>query len=1100
MKHLSRLLAIALLITLSKTTYAQKIELINSGELIKKGTILSDSGQYKQALAVYNKISRNDTNYVRAVYEKAVTCEADSQYKQALQYCREALQLKEQREYEPDIYNTYGNVLNDMGQNDQALKIFDFAISKYPSYSLLYFNKGITLLSTKPHDAELMFQKALLINPYMYSAHYQLANAALKQGKIIPCFISLLGYLVTNPEGKYWSKSITTLAAISKSTDEILAFKTKRTTAPTEAYQEVEDILFSKIALENGYKPIIPIDDPIARQIQAVFEKIAYNQSDNDFWIQYYVPYFKQVFNDHKFELFIHQIFANVNIPVIQNYNKKNKKELDKFATESADYFNNIRATRQLNYTLRDTVTAKYYFENGKVIGKGLLLNKGKTLTGHWDFYYPAGNIKGRGEYNATGEREGEWDFYYTSGVLKSKERYVNGKLNGPQESYYENGNTASQANYANDLHDGITTTYFYAGAKKSITAYKADKKDGEDRRFYSNGTLKSINNYVAGAITGTSTEYFKNGRVANTEEFSNGKAEGMYKSYHENGSPSVVGQNVKDNGHGEWKYYYDSGKLKEKRTYVNDVDEGAHEEYNEAGQVTGRYNTRKGKMNGEANYYFDDGKVFSTFVYDNGVVKSAKYFDKTGAVLSSSELKNKVLNVVSYSINGHRKAHFTYDQKGNLDGPDTIFFASGKINQINVYKNGEMNGPSVSYYLNGNKKNEVNMTNGKSNGYYQSYYTNGKTEYEGWKQDGDSQGEWHYYDEKGRLSVKYYYLDNDLEGYKEDYLANGQKNIEQKYHWGWLEKMIQYDNSGKVMASDSFPKATGKYTLLYPNGKVFIQGNYVNGSFDGLYKTFFFDGSIQSTLFYDKGLKDSVYTSFHYGGAKYYEGRYKGGDKTGIWKNYNEDGKLFSTLPYNNDMLNGERTYYFPNGNKDLVSMFKDDVLNGSVKKYTPEGVLVDEVIFEDGDAKYFTYLGKDEKPLPLISFESTNGVLKTFFPNGKISREATYSDGVKTGSDKIYYFNGNIRSEDHTVYNVDEGPSKEYYPNGKLKSEYNYVNDNAEGEGKEYYENGSLKKEMTFDNGLNNGPIKYYNEAGKNYKTLNYTYGTLISAQNDK
>jgi antitoxin component YwqK of YwqJK toxin-antitoxin module len=1082
--------------------FAQKIELINSGELISKGIALTDSGKRKQALAVYDKISRNDTNYVRALYEKALTCEADSQYKQAVQYCQEALLLKDQREYEPDIYNTYGNVLNDQGQTEQALKIFDFAISKYPSYSLLYFNKAVVLLPTKPHEAELLFQKTLLINPYMYSAHYQLGNVALRQGKLVPCFISLLGYLLVNPEGKYWQKAITTLAAISKSTDEVLDFKAKRTSPPSETYQEIEDIILSKIALESGYKPIIAIDDPIARQIQAVFEKLEYSQADNDFWMQYYVPFFKQVFNNHKFELFIHQVFENVNVPVIQDYNKKNKKELEKFIGETEDYFNVIRATRQLNYTMRDTVASKRYFENGKLVGKGVLVPNGKkqTLTGHWDFYYPAGNIKGKGEYNNAGEREGEWDFYFESGNLKSKEHYQNGKLNGPQESYYENGNIASQETYINDERDGVITTYFYAGAKKSVTSYKAGKKDGEDRRFYSNGTLKSINNYVAGAPTGTATEYFRNGRVANTEEFSNGKAEGAYRSYHESGSISVEGQNVKDNGQGEWKYYYASGKLKEKRSYVNDVDEGAHEEYNEAGQVTARYNAHKGKINGEATYYYNDGKIFSTWVYDNGVIRSVKYFDKNGGILSSSELTNKVLSVISYNTDGHKKAHTYYNQKGNLEGPDTIFFASGKISQVNQYKDGELNGPSVSYFLNGKIKNEVGMKDGKSHGYYQSFYHNGKTEYEGWKQDGVSQGEWRYYDEKGRLSVKYYYLDDDLEGYKEDYEANGQKTIELKYHRGWLDKMIQYDNSGKVTALDSFPKASGKYTILYPNGKVHIQANYVNGDFDGAYKSFFFDGSLESTLYYNKGLKDSVYTSFHYGGIKNSEGHYKAGVKTGVWKYYDEDGKLSGIYPYANDMLNGERVFYFPNGNKDLVSMYKDDELNGSVKKYTPEGVLVDEVIFEDGDAKYFTYLGKDEKPVPLISLESTNGVLKAYFPNGKVSREATYSDGVKTGSDKIYYVNGALRSEETTEYTVSEGLSKEYYANGKLKSEYNYIMDNIEGVCKEYHENGALKKDSAVENGVNHGPTKYYNEAGKNYKTLIYNYGTLISAQNEK
>ena len=39
-------------------------------------------------------------------------------------------------------------------------------------------------------------------------------------------------------------------------------------------------------------------------------------------------------------------------------------------------------------------------------------------------------------------------------------------------------------------------------------------------------------------------------------------------------------------------------------------------------------------------------------------------------------------------------------------------------------------------------------------------------------------------------------------------------------------------------------------------------------------------------------------------------------------------------------------------------------------------------------------------------------------------------------------------------------EGLLKAYYPSGKLKSEENYKNDLREGLQKEYYENGVLKK----------------------------------------
>jgi len=1099
MKYLLLLLFAA--IVLPDLSFAQKIELINSGELIKSGTMVHDSGQYKKALSIYNKISRSDTNYVWSLYERAMTCEADSQYKQAISYCEEAFSLHEQKEYEPDLYNIYGNTLHDAGQAEKALTVFDAAIAKYPSYALLYFNKGVVQLALKRYaEAEALFQKALMVNPYTYSAHYQLGLTALRQGKIIPAYLCFTGYLLMNPSGKYWSKSINLLSQLSKGTDEILEYKNKRTVNPDDNYQATEDIVLSKIALDKGYKPIIALDDQISRQIQAIFEKLEYNESSNDFYIQYYLPYYKKVFTEGKFEPFINHIFSNATVQMIQDYNKKNKKKMDDFVTDARVYFDLLRESRELSFKKRDQVSDRYYFESGKLAGKGVLTNNGKTLTGHWEFYYPAGNIKGWGEYNAQGNREGVWMFYYRSGTLQAREQYKNGKLEGVSDNYFENGNPSTHEPYVNGQLDGMATTYYYAGNVKSKGSYKLGKKDGEVRAYYSNGNLYTVDDYVAGVLTGTSKEYYKSGGIKETEQFVNGKGEGDFKSYHKDGSISVTGQNAKDKGYGEWKYYYNNGKLKEKRNYVNDSEEGLHEECFENGQKSVTYQAKKGKMNGEAIYFYEDGKVLSKYIYDNGSVRSVKFFDKGGAQLSASEMKDNLIDIVSYGTDGFKRARYGANQQGDLTGPDTLFYPSGKISQVLQYDKGELNGPVVSYYLNGKKKSETIYTAGKENGYFTEYYPNGKMEIEGWMVDGKDQGEWDYYDEKGRLVSKTNYLDNELSGYKEEYHTNGQKSAEQKYRGGWLEKITQFDKDGKVIAVDSFPKGTGRYTLYYPNGKVMEQGNYVNGDFDGPYKSFFFDGSLATSFFYNKGIRDSTYTSFYYGGMKDNEGLYKKGVKTGVWKDYDENGKILYTTAYQNDQKNGPEVRFLPNGNKNQVSIYKDDELDGTYTRYNIDGSLAYQIEFAEGRARNYSYLGKDGALVPSIPLSPQNGLLKAYFPNGKVARECHYSDGLKNGKDIMYYPDGQIRSIDTTNYSISDGTYKEFYPDGKLKSEYPYANDNVDGICYEYNANGTLKKEEHYDNGSYEGPVKYFDEGGKPVKTMQYLFGTLMEVKNEK
>jgi len=1079
---------------------AQKIQLVNSGEVIKKALVLYDSAKYKTALTQLEVVSRSDTNYVYSLYAKAITCEADSQYHQAIKYCQEGLALKEQRDYEPDLYNTYGNVLNAMGKHDEAIKVFDAAIAKYPAYSYLYYNKGVAYLeSYRPADAELLFQKTLLINPYMYSAHFQLSIAALRQGKIVPGFLGLIGYLLVNPEGKYWSNSIKILSAISHGTDEIMEYKNKRTIEPGEDYQTVEEILLSKIALDNAYKPTISLDDPISRQIQVVFEKLDFDKNDNDFYMQYYMPYYKKLFSDGRFELFINHIFSGTDVKSINAYNKQKSKELEQLVNDAADYFNLIRATRELTYSKRDSVKERYFFEDGKLIGKGIATADGKNLTGKWESYYAPGNIKNRGSFDATGRRTGDWLFYFFNGALKTKQHDANGKLEGEQIYYFNNGNLSSSEHYANGLAEGLVTEYYYGGGLKTITNYKLDKKSGEQKEYYTNGNLRLLASYFNDVLNGPYTNYYNNGHKKEVTTYANGKVDGPYKFYYESGPLSYEGLYKDDKAEGAWNYYYEDGHPKEKRNFVDDLAEGTHEEYYENGQISASYTMLKGKINGEANYFYKDGKPLSKYTYENGIIRSAAFFDPAGKQLSAAQLNGSNVGIISWSEEGFKNGHYFYGDKGMLEGPDTIYFPSGKMSQVLGYKDDELEGPSVTYYANGKVKSQINMSAGKQDGYYTSYYTNGQVQTEGWMQDDEAEGQWNNYDELGRLTTVSNYLDGDLDGFRVSYTPDGKKTMEEKYYKGWLLGLSQFDKGENVIGVDSFPKCSGRYKLVYPNGKTLAEMNYVNGEYNGEYKLYYFDGSPETVCYYRMGSLDSTYTTWYYGGAKDTEGHYLWGSKTGVWKSYQEDGSLLSTTEYANDMLNGVKIDY-DQGVKNHISIYKDDELQGPVKRYDIDGTLAYQVNFVNGRAMSYSYLGADNKMVPEIPIAFVNGSLKTVYPNGKVSRECVYGEGLKNGSDADYYSNGQLRSIDTTAYNISEGASRQYYSNGKPRYEYRYVTDNATGICKEYGKNGNLIKEISFDNGQYNGPTKYYDENGKLIKTLVYDYGTLISVKNEK
>src|SRR6516162_317345 len=86
------------------TSHAQQSPPINSREILRQGNILHDSGEYTKALLLYEQIDRNDTNYVESLYERALSCESDSQYNKGIQLCKQALSLPYQRELVSKIY------------------------------------------------------------------------------------------------------------------------------------------------------------------------------------------------------------------------------------------------------------------------------------------------------------------------------------------------------------------------------------------------------------------------------------------------------------------------------------------------------------------------------------------------------------------------------------------------------------------------------------------------------------------------------------------------------------------------------------------------------------------------------------------------------------------------------------------------------------------------------------------------------------------------------------------------------------------------------------------------------------------------------------
>jgi uncharacterized protein len=1094
-----RLIAFSLTLLCFTAIVAQeKNPLINSGEVINEGIKLYDAGKYKDALTEYKKINRSDTNYVWALYELALTYSADSQYAAAIHTCQLAMAEKTDAERMPDLLTEYGSLLDNIGETEKSIHIFDSALQIYPAYSMLYLNKGTTLLRAKRFkEAEQVFQQAIMQDPYAASSHFKLGIVAMQTGKLVPAMFSFMNYLLISPDGRYSNNCISLLSAMAKNTDEIKEYIDNRTEEPAEEYKLAEQIIQSKIALDKKYKPIIELDDPISRQIQVLLEKLPYASDSKDFWMQYYVPFYKNVFTSSKFEDLINYLFSGVNVPAIQNYNKKKKKDIQALIEETVVYYNKIRSTRQLNAGLRNTAENTGYYESGKFAGIGKRNAKGDKFSGDWKFTFPAGNIKSAGRFTDDGQKDGVWTYYFPNGNIKAKQTFSNGKQSGNETFYFSNGRVSSEADYKEDNLEAAATSYYYPGNKNVTARYIKGKLNGERKQHYSNGSLRVVENYTDDKLNGKYASFYKNGLPEAEATYVNGLIEGPYKTWHPNGKLSAEGEYTKDKATGNWKKYHENGKLKSTQEYVNGKEEGEYAEYYDNGQLFTKYNYKKGVINGEISYNDDDGKLFSVIVFEDNKIISAKYLDKSGKESGTSVMKDKKLDLVSFFADGAKKMTASYNNKGNTEGTETYFYHCGKVSQTNQYSNGQLNGTSTNYFLNDKKSSEVTYENDKKNGYYISYYQHGQVESEGWYKENSAQGQWLNYDEMGNLSVINYFQNDELNGHKDEFYVNGQKEYDTKYHYGWLEEMIQYDTAGKEINRLKMDKGSGSFWGLHFNGKLKFEGNYVLGDFEGPYKFYFFDGSNQVTQFYKKGESDSIYRSYYYGGKTSIEGQYKLGKKAGTWKYYRKGGTLSSIEEYLDGEMSGQNISYYENGKTDLDITYKDGARNGYTKKYEPGGNLVYQINYKNNLPQGYTYFGKDGKLVPEIPFTAGSGQLKSYYPNGQLATDHAYKEGKIDGTYKIYYPNGKVWKEREDRYDITNGPAKEYYENGQIKTSYLYLNDNVQGPFKEYNAKGLVKEEGNYYNGSYHGDIKFYDDNGKLTETDTYYYGRLVNAK---
>jgi antitoxin component YwqK of YwqJK toxin-antitoxin module len=1067
----------------------EKQLLINSGDLLQKGLEANKKGEYKTAITYYQQISRNDTNYVVALTELSVSFIADSQFIKAAEVCLEA--LKDPHGEECNLYSNLGTAYDGATKYELAETAYKKGLTYAPyDYSILY-NLGVLYENMKmPEKAFETYKKALQYNPFHAGSLDRIGRLELAKGHTVTAMMAFYTSLVCSPGSKYLRSNLLGLDDISNVKLKLSNGSSSRT---SDNFYELELLLASKIALSPKFKNETKIADPIINQTQMVIDKLEFNPKDTGYFMQIYVPFFIAIKEKKYFPPFIYQAFHGTNSAALQSAYKKNEKTIELFKTWVYTYWHEKRQKQTILVDGKPKLVTFYYTSDHlQAIGEYDKPNtEGKKHIGIWTYYYRNGYKEAEGLYRE-GLKDGVWKYYDFTGVLTEIATYKNGDYNGIYEKYAKNGQVISRVFLVDNKIQGTVEGYNQVGNLLYEKNIVENKQEGETKTYFLSGGIDNKLNYKAALLEGQQVLYYSSGVIWKKLMYKNDALDGLYEEYHENGILKKKGQYVVGNATGVWMAYYDNKQL---------FDSGA---YNNLGALAGKWviyhkNGKlkqistydlKGKKLGDQKEYDVDGVLHGVYIYSNNKLTSYTMYDKKGLVVSSGKVKGGTLVYKAYYPDGKTLSAEGIFKDGMQEGEWKFYHKNNYLETKSQYSKGDLNGLTVDYYSNGFVASEKNYKSGIGDGLFKAYYRNKQLERIGYLVANQKQGYWLGYYPNGKKEYEYYYLNDEQYRYNTEYSATELKKREEYYEYGFVKFINHFDTLGTVSYTNNFPKGTGEYKTIYPNGKTKVQYQMKNGLIEGTLAFKYNNGKIEEIVKYVKGERVGEVKNFDEDGTLAVIGNYNHNQREGLWKYYYPNQKIESIGVYKNGSKDSLWIDYSENGTKDFDIIWDMGTYEGAITYYSPDltNVAIFVRNFEEDVVKSYTYPGIDGKLIKTIPVYNETIDYKSTYPSGTKAVEYSIQKGHIEGPYKEYFSKDILHVEINYVGGMKEGKSTEYFLNGKISKEENYLYGEKDGVCKTYNANGTVKSIEVYVMGELNGTCMYYDQTGKLTKKLFY------------
>lgn len=126
-----------------------------------------------------------------------------------------------------------------------------------------------------------------------------------------------------------------------------------------------------------------------------------------------------------------------------------------------------------------------------------------------------------------------EW---FRSGRMSKKQEYKAGKLDGKTVKYYDKGFLQEESEYKDGKKNGVTIWYAYGekgqGPKVAMYTYIDGKFEGPQETYYEDGRVKTSKMFSGNVQNGPAIEYYEDGSIKSEANYKNGELKGKVKEY----------------------------------------------------------------------------------------------------------------------------------------------------------------------------------------------------------------------------------------------------------------------------------------------------------------------------------------------------------------------------------------------------------------------------------------------------------------------------------------------------------------------------------------------------------------------------------------